>query len=207
MSAENNNSNKKIDKLLIQLAFSPVKKIDYCLYYLNFLNNNYRPKQNINFKLKLKIKNINDKNFPGGKIKNISFRGEGIGTLIRSINKVYEIKKLNPNEETTIYLDKKCSPLKGMVWFNCDIKSIKEDQKIKTYQKNVKDELYDNSPNKWGDSFLIKGEMERNQKITNKLITLLTLLTLLEGIFGLSEIWNGFFNIISKLVSLIDQGL
>lgn len=196
---EEKKSNIKIDKILIQLAFSPANKIFNFFYNLNFLNNNYIPRQNKKFKLKLKIKNKSDKIFPGGEIKNIKFRGEGIGTLTQTIKKDFKIKSLNPKEETTILLGKKCSPLKGMAWFECDVKPINDNQQIKTYQKNLEDELYESSPNEWGDFFLIKGEMERHQKNTNKLITLLTLLTLLEGVFELKKIWNGFLNILSNL--------
>jgi hypothetical protein len=59
--------------------------------------------------------------------------------------------------------------------------------------------------NSWGDAISIRGDMEHQQAITNRLVLILTLLVFLEGVWGLKVIIKFIFKNLADLLLFIGE--
>lgn len=163
--------------------------------------------QNKPFRFGLKIKNIDDKSSPKGKIKHLSIRsGEG-GTIYHESKEEFCIPELNPGQEIILWWPEPMRTIiKGQTAISCSVIPDKSDlEKFITYQYNAvskKEDLY-GIPNHWLGALSIRGELEQQQSMTNFLIFILTLLVFLDGVWGLNIIFKTIFKIFGWLLNII----
>lgn len=164
-----------------------------------FFNNRTRNFiQNRPFKFGLRVKNIDEKDSPKGKIKNLSLRsGEG-GTIIHNQDEEFSLPELNPGQEVTLWWpDELTTLLKGGAWVQCSVtpEDIKK-TKFLTFQfdSNCKKTFQYKDFNAWGDGLIIRGELEQQQARTNFLILILTALVFFNGVWGLGIIFKSILN-------------
>lgn len=163
--------------------------------------------QNQPFKYGLRLKNIDSKNIPSGKIKNLSLSsGEG-GIIKHSACEEFSFPELNPGQEIILWWPYPLTTIiKGQAWVSCVVEPKDADQvRYKTFQFDRscdKENPYVTS-NTWGDGLSIRGELEQQQSRTNFLMFVLTLLVFLDGVWGLGTIFKEIFKIFGWLLSQI----
>ena len=164
--------------------------------------------QNNPFEFGLRVKNIDDKSSPKGKVQKLSLRsGEG-GTITYPVEEELFFRELNPGEEVTLWWpDPITVIIKGQTWVSCIVKP--EEEKKKTtfvtfqYDLNSKKESRYEKTNSWGDGLVIRGELEQQQAKTNFLIFILTMLVFLNGVWGLDIIFKSIFSCLGDVFSAI----
>lgn len=190
-------------QLLIQAIYRPARK-----WQILFRK---RPTQNKVFWYGLKIKNIAKNPFPSGMIKNINISSLEGKSLINKCLKNFKIKTLNPDDEQLIWVEKFFNSLSGIIWLNCLLEA--DDKKnIFSYQydKGTRESTRYESINKWGDSSYVFSSFEYHQRITNKLLIILTALVLLETIWGIKDILIFILKTLGRLfdfLSIVINGL
>ena len=175
-------------ELIIKFMFSIPRK--YTLKKFEF------PLQNHPFKYGLLIKNKKNIVFPGATLKDFTITSIP-DQLKDTTKKEFSIHSLNPDEEIEIWFGQTTTFVQGSIWIDCKIVPNEKHEIIHTYQIDKHEQI---SPyekiNEWGNNYFIQGLYEFQQARTNMLIAILTLITLLEGIFGLKNI---FINILILL--------
>ncbi|MCK4905281.1 hypothetical protein KAS42_03450 [bacterium] len=163
--------------------------------------------QSQSFKFGLKIKNIDKKNTPKGKIKRMLLRSAEGCEIYHPIDEEFSFPELNPGQEIILWWPNPLTIiLKGQAWVGCTVEpENRETTKFITYQfdGNCNKESPYARPNEWGFGIFIRGELEQQQATTNFLIFLLTLLVFLDGVWGLNAIFKQIFKVFGWLFSLI----
>ncbi len=168
--------------------YSGKLQISFIFVQKAYLIKTYKfPIQNHPFKCGLCIKNINSKVFSGGKIKNFRLFSIINPNLKLTLDKEFEITKLEPNEITKIWFNQPIITfIEGSVWIDCDIIPKQDKYIIKTFQTDKIGQTFScPKPNNWGSTEFIQGEYEFEQARTNYLLIILTIITLLEGVLSL----------------------
>ena len=181
-------------KILLECIFSSKNFFRYI--------NVFSPTQDKPFKIGLRIKNIDSKNFPGGKITNLQIDSSEEKTIYQPFEEEFSISNLNPDESYEVWVPNAISTyLSGLIWISCNINSSEPNDEVETYQidKNTRViKKYKN--NKWGTESYIYDKLEYEQSKTNNLILILTILTTLQGIFGLNNIFKFCLQILSTIL-------
>lgn len=185
-------------KLRIQLVYLKNRKIFNRLPHVI---------QNSPFKIGLRIKNIDQKSSPRGRLKNLSINSAAGGTIVNTDTTELSFQELNPDQETIImWPDPQRVIMKDQVWIDCVVEPENTTtSKFITHQYDEackKDDPY-RATNFWGNALLIRGELEQAQAKTNFLIFILTLLVFLDGIWGLNKIFKKIFEIFGWFFSFI----
>lgn len=165
--------------------------------------------QNKPFKFGLKIKNIDDKNSPKAKIKNLCFKSANGGIINQNYDEDFTIKELRPGEEITLWWpDEISTVMKEEIWLECIVESEDDEKNIfNTFQYNShskKEEPYLNK-NMWGDALFIHGELEHQQATTNFLTLILTILVFLDGVWGLDVIAINILDVVGWIFTQISR--
>lgn len=170
-------------KVLIEFIFKKTNPLPS----LKRLSN---PIQNRPFYFGLRIKNIDKRNTPRFIIKNLQIDAAQGGTLTQGMDEEFKVSSLNPGEEEKIWWHYPISTvIKGEIFIKCNITPHGNIQIIShQYNKYADNCSVYKTPNKWGDAYYVRGELEQKQATTNSLIALLTLLVFLEGVLGLDSI-------------------
>src|SRR5258708_3227341 len=169
----------------------------------------YYPTQFETFRIGLKLKNIGDHIFPGGKINNVNLRSIHNKEYSIYFNEA-KINVLDPNNEIIIWIDKVSTPLNGVMFLQGKIICDNIAQLIDGYQTDEVSKApilysYSNTtaPNSFANQFYIKDENAEKQKKTNFLILILTVITVIDGIVGLKTVWEGFVFTLKSILSSI----
>jgi len=158
-----------------KLLISPVLRSYHWMRKFNYK----KPLENSLVKYGIKIKNIDEKPFEGGIIKNIAMYPAGLSkdaNLVWTCDKEFKIKELNPEEEVFMWFEKIILSFSGRTWLSFDLESKGD---VTTYQwsKGSQSQLK-SGENKWMDIFSVKDENILQQQITNILLIILTILIL-----------------------------
>lgn len=182
-------------KLLIEFVYQKKRRFFKTMKHLV---------QNKPFKFGLRVKNIDDKNSPKGKIKNLSLRS---GEIVHGPTEEFAFPELNPGQEIILWWpDELVTVIKGETWIHCYVEpEDKTKVTFATFQYNSHccNESRFKERNAWGDALLIRGELEQQQAKTNYLICVLTALVFLDGVWGLDIISKGILNSLGWLFSQI----
>lgn len=194
MSEKNKTTPDMVEhELIIEFIFSIQRK--FTLKKFEF------PLQNHPFKYGLLIKNKKDIVFPGATLKDFTIftiQNEELKDITR---KEFSIRSLNPDEEIKIWFGQITTFMQGLIWINCNIVPNEKHEIIRTYQVDKHEQISRHETiNEWGNSYFIQGQYELQQARTNMLIVILTSVTLLEGVFGLKNI---FINILKLLQGIL----
>lgn len=174
---------KEQHKILIEFIFRINRKFSFKKFRF--------PIQNQPFEFGLRIKNNDNKIFPGCTIKKFQIISLDNKDLRHEFEEEFSIRKLNPDEKLEIWWPEPLSTyLEGRIWLSCSvIPNEPSKEEIETYQCDRNTGVISKYKlNLWGDSSYIEGKFELEQSRTNLLILFLTILTFLEGLFGLKEI-------------------
>ena len=131
------------------------------------------------------------------------------GSLIQQrATEEFFFPELNPGQETTLWWPNPVViVMKGQVWVKCRVEP--EDISKATYKTFQFNRFGDagayGTPNEWGSTLLIRGELEQEQAKTNFLIFVLALLVFLEGVWGLSTIFKTMFKVFGWLFSQVGE--
>lgn len=165
------------------------------------------PVQNKPFKFGLRVKNIDEKSSPNGKINNLSISTSGFGAIKENRDEKFVIPELNPGQEIILWWpDELTTILKGGLWVDCSVepKNIKSETFITfQYDPNCSKEYRYKDKNAWGNGLFIRGELEQQQAKTNFLMLLLTAFVFFDGVWGLDIIFKTMFSWSGWLLSQI----
>lgn len=156
--------------------------------------------QNKPYKYGLRIKNIDTKNSPKARVYNFNVRPSDSGMKIENFaHEEFSLKELNPGEEIELWWpDLLTTVFQGGAWVSCDVEPIDlTASKFATYQYDIhcKKEFKNREHNQWGDGFIIRGQLEQQQALTNILMFVLTLLVFFDGVWGLGNIFKFLFKV------------
>lgn len=159
-----------------ELLISPILKSYHWMRKFNYK----KPLENSLVKYGVKVKNIDEKPFEGGTIKNIVVYPSGLSkdaNLVWTCDKEFKIKELNPGEEVFIWFEKIAIAFSGRIWLSFNLEGKGS---VTTYQWNEGSQSQSKSgENKWRDIFSVKDENILQQQITNVLLVILTVLILI----------------------------
>ena len=192
--------NRTADKLRVDFIHQPTKQ-----KLFKFRKHPF-PIQNEPFEFGFKITNIGKSAFQGCVIENLKIYHKNADVEYSSDEKPH-IRALNPNESVEIYFDKYTSVNEGPIWIECDLKSTIENIDIQPYQYDVNhnSDGVCSKINHWGNSSFIQGKLELLQANTNIQILILTTITVLEAVFGLKNILQGFFGVLSSAFIILGE--
>jgi len=160
--------------------------------------------QNRPFKFGLRIKNIDSKPTPKGKIKNMTLESAEGGGISHRMAEEFAIQELNPGQEITLWWPNfLTTPIRGQSWVGCDVEpDDTQKTRFTTYQFDpVCDTKEKHSTrNSWGYALTVRGELEQQQARSNFLVFVLTLLVFLDGVFGLDEIVKFIISVLGSLL-------
>jgi len=143
-----------------------------------------KPLGNSSIKYGVKVKNIDNKPFGGAKIKRIMIYPAGISgspTAYLTSDKEFEIKKLNPEEETLIWFENAFIPFSGLLFLKFELESKEKIITCQWDRGNKTPSL--GKENVWEDLFMVADENILQQKITNVLLIILTIFIFLISVF------------------------
>lgn len=194
------------NRLLIEIIFK--KPLWYKFRSrLNLLfRKRFYPVQGRPFSFNLKIINTGDNIFSGATIKNIVIKPaqSQMFFISHTVPLEFKIKSLNPKESQEIYITELTTLLDGLLWIECKLEPIEQDQTIKAYQRDCgTSQIIDPKINTWGQEFFVLSSEQVSSTRLNLLVTLLTFLMAWEAVFGLRPTLIIIVNFLGKILSYV----
>jgi len=180
---------KQEHSLLIDLVFQRSRRFVPKKFKWKTVDN---PVQLEPFRIGLKITNIGKLPFPGCSIADFRIHAGQNSPFYQFISSTHSVTLINPNDHEVVWLDDLITKMQGPLFVKCKVIPSVENVSLTTYQKGIHDVIkYADEPNNWGGPLFVVGQMESQQKLTNRLLVGLTILIFLDGMFGLDTIATG----------------
>ncbi|WP_421268616.1 hypothetical protein [Aeromonas veronii] len=142
----------------------------------------------------LKVKNIDNKPTPTGKISQFGIRNfESNYFLTTNSDDTRVLPPLNPNDEVIIRMDNDASYVEGALWAYALIEPENNNYEFETYQynpyhnKHTYNGMDEYNESNWMDNIYIQKKVELLQAKTNNYILILTIISVWESIFGIKK--------------------
>ena len=128
--------------------------------------------------------------------------GQGPWSLM---SKELELPTLNPGENSEVWFPHKLSlNFHGTTWLSCTI-TPKPDHEVWAYQTTEFPGPKPRHVNGWGNSVYVEERLALLQAQTNRLLLVLAVLTLVQGVWGLDNVWKGIWSSVADaLVALAE---
>jgi hypothetical protein len=178
--------------LLLEFIFDKQSKIP-------FFNSPF-PIQGMHIHYGISIKNIGDKEFPGGTISKLVVKHMGTEIAVQSSD-TKTVPKIMPGKKVNIWVTNTILNYPGPIWVSCDIKANDSEITVKPFQCSRGEEngIPLSLTNSWSHSEYVQPRLEYLQSLTNYIILFLTIVIAIETIIGFSNIYNVTGQIIEYL--------